>query len=123
MQPNLCISEKHSDKDRKETEAANERDELQGNKHKTDANFSPETEARRVLKECICRSRTVYRVKLFKTMVKQHLQKKTGEVPKRSNQKKYLSVFFSQNKHNFKWKFADAKERVTLKRRCVGKPK
>lgn len=31
-----------SDKDRKETEAANERDKLQGNKNKTDANFSPE---------------------------------------------------------------------------------
>lgn len=41
-------------------------------------------------------------------MVKQDLQKKT-EVIKRSNQKKELNVFFSQNKHNFKWKFADAK--------------
>lgn len=40
-----------------------------------------------------------------------HFQKKTGVITRRSNQKKYLNVFFSQNKNNLKWKFADA-ERI-----------
>lgn len=93
---------------------------FKGNKNNTVSNFSPETvEARRFLntfkslKEYACQSRTGYCVKLFfKIMRKQrHFQKKTGVITRRSNQKKYLNVFFSQNKNNLKWKFADA-ERI-----------